>query len=302
MARALPIIRPTIQAGLALWGRQVKLPLSLAIAAAAVAGFILGPRASADAGVLFFAGILMLAGGCGALNNYQDRELDARFRRTRRRPLPSGQIKPKAALLVALALIGGGLSVLAGVAPWSAALGVFAPCLYNGFYTPLKRKSLWALVPGVVCGMVPPSMGWVAAGGSPFALEVWSLMILFAVWQIPHFWLLMLLHGDEYHGKAALKLTGRLTLPQIERILMVWITSLGAIILCLPLVGLIQTPWLQATLFALTLALTATFLVAFLRGGLKQGSQWLFACLNGAVFLCLTLVVTERLSQFRDVF
>jgi protoheme IX farnesyltransferase len=302
MGRAQHITRPTILEGVALWGRQLKLPLSLAIAAASVAGFILGPRASTGAGVLFFVGILMLAGGCGALNNYQDRDLDARFRRTRWRPLPSGRIKPKAALIVALVLIGGGLSVLALVEPWVAALGVVALCFYNVLYTPLKRKTLWALVPGVVCGMLPPSMGWVAAGGPPLALEVWSLMILFAVWQIPHFWLLMLSHGDEYRGKAELKLTGRLTLPQIERILMVWVTSLGAIILCLPLVGLIQTPWIQVALFALTLALTATFLAVFLRSGLKQRSKWLFAFLNGAVFLCLALVVTERLRLFRGVF
>jgi protoheme IX farnesyltransferase len=280
---------------LSLWYRQLKLPISLAITAAAMTGFVMGPQITAGTGLLFCFGTLTLASGCGALNNYQDRDLDARFRRTRQRPLPGGCMNPTTALMVAVALIVGGLVILALVAPVVAAWGVLALFSYNFAYTPLKRKSLWALAPGVVCGMLPPLMGWVAARGDILAIEVWSLMTLFALWQIPHFWLLLLCHGDEYRGKAALDLARRLTQPQIERIMMVWVTSLGALILCLPLLGLVRTPWLQAALFALSITLAGAFLAAFLRSGLKSQGQWLFGCLNGAIFLCLSLLVIDRL-------
>lgn len=295
MERTLNTTRRTGLESLLLWSRQTKLPLSLAISAAAMTGFIIGSGALAGSGAVFFVGILTLAAGCGALNNYQDRDLDLRYKRTCRRPLPSGRIGPGPALVAALALIGLGLLLLTMVDPWVGALGGGAVGCYNGIYTTLKRRTIWALAPGVVCGMLPPLMGWLAAGGSPTAIEVWLLMIVFAVWQIPHFWLLMLCHGDEYRGKAAVSLPTKLTPSQIERIVMVWVTCLGALMLCLPLVGLIQSPWVQTAVFTMPLVMAAIFLHAFLSSGLKRRSQWLFTCLNSTVFFCLSLLITEHL-------
>ncbi|MEJ2157288.1 MAG: UbiA family prenyltransferase [Desulfobacteraceae bacterium] len=281
---------------LALWLHQVKLPLSLAICAATMTGFFLGPQPVSTAAMPLFFGILMLSAGCAALNNYQDRHLDSRYERTCQRPLPSGRIGPKPALGVAVLLIGIGLAELSLTHAAAGFFGFSGMCCYNFLYTPLKRKTIWALLPGVVCGMLPPLIGWVTAGGSPFRLEIVLLMALFAVWQIPHFWLLILSHDDEFSGKAPFKSANRLATMQIERILMVWISCLGTLILCLPLAGLIRTPWIIATLLAITTVMTVSFLYTFLKSGLKSRSQGLFIILNSTVFLCLTLMATDRLS------
>lgn len=281
---------------LALWLCQVKLPLSLAIAAATMTGFFLGPRPIPTAAMALFFGVLVLSAGCAALNNYQDRHLDTRFERTRRRPLPSGRIRPQSALGASVLLITIGLATLTLSHAATGALGFLAMCSYNFLYTPLKRTTLWALLPGVLCGMLPPLMGWVAAGGSPFRFEIILLMMLFAVWQIPHFWLLTLIHEDEFSSKAALKVDNGLALTQIERILMVWISCLGTLILCLPLAGLIRTPWIITALLAMTAAVTVSFFYTFLKSDIKSRSKGLFIILNSTVFLCLALIATDRLN------
>lgn len=294
MERAFNHTRQFAMERLALWCRQVKLPLSLAICAAAMTGFFLGPRPMAKAAMPLFFGILALSAGCAALNNYQDRHLDARFERTRKRPLPSGRLRPRSALVAALLLIGIGSAVLTLSHTATGAIGLLAMCTYNFLYTPLKRTTLWALLPGVVCGMLPPLMGWVAAGGSPLRFEIVLLMVLFAVWQIPHFWLLILGHDDEFSSKLTLKLAKGLALFQIERILMVWISCLGILILCLPLAGLIHAPWTITALVVLTAAMVASFFYTFLKSDIKSRSQGLFIILNSTIFLCLALIATDR--------
>lgn len=296
MQRAFKHTRYLGMERLSLWFRLVKLPLSLAIVVAAMTGFFLGPRPLPNAAWPFFLGVLALSAGCAALNNYQDRHLDACFKRTRKRPLPSGRIRPQSALAAAGLLIAIGLAVLTLFHAATGAIGFLAMCSYNFLYTPLKRKTLWALLPGVVCGMLPPLMGWMAAGGSPFRFEIILLMMLFAVWQIPHFWLLILSREDEFSSKAALESDNGLAVVQIERILMVWISCLGILILCLPLAGLIRTPWIITALAVVTAVVTSFFFYTFFKNGIKSRSKGLFIILNSTVFLCLALIATDRLS------
>jgi protoheme IX farnesyltransferase len=69
---------------------------------------------------------------------------------------------------------------------------------YNAVYTPLKRKSALAIIPGSLVGALPPIAGWVGAGGSLSAFYIYLIAFYFFVWQIPHFWLLLSLYGNEY--------------------------------------------------------------------------------------------------------
>ncbi len=139
------------------------------------------------------------AGGAGAVNHYWDRDLDARMARTADRPVPSGRVSPRAALLFGCAL--GGLSF----AELSLAVNVLAACLalagfagYVGVYTMwLKRRTAQNIVIGGAAGAVPPLVGWAAATGhlAPTAFYLFAIVFY---WTPPHFWALSLLMKEEY--------------------------------------------------------------------------------------------------------
>ena len=141
----------------------------------------------------------LAAGGANAINMVVDRDIDAVMHRTRRRPLVSGEITPRAALVFAL-----GLETAAFVELWalvnllSAALAVAATLFYVFVYTLwLKRTSSRNIVIGGAAGAVPVLVGWSAVTGT---LD-WPPVVLFAVifyWTPPHFWALAIRYRDDY--------------------------------------------------------------------------------------------------------
>lgn len=145
------------------------------------------------------AGGYMSAGGAGAVNHWYDRDIDAQMARTASRPIPSGRVSPRAALIYGLSLAAGSfilmwltLNLLAA----SLALAGFGG--YVGVYTIwLKRRTWHNIVVGGAAGAVPPLVGWAATRGS----LSWTAVYLFAIvfyWTPPHFWALSLLMKDEY--------------------------------------------------------------------------------------------------------
>ena len=106
-------------------------------------------------------GIFLLASGASALNQYQEWPYDERMERTRRRPVPSRRISTAEASRISMICIVGGMVVLLYYAPpVSFILGFFNLVWYNGFYTWLKRKTAFAVVPGALTGVIPILMGW----------------------------------------------------------------------------------------------------------------------------------------------
>src|SRR5206468_4829188 len=109
-------------------------------------------------------GTALVAAGTNALNQYVEREHDAKMRRTRLRPLPDGRISPRAALLFSSAISIIGTVYLGLAVNWlTAVLGAFTLTSYIFVYTPLKRVSTICTLIGAVPGAVPPLMGWTAA-------------------------------------------------------------------------------------------------------------------------------------------
>lgn len=294
-ARVLPAvwrISGTLSAGLSLF----KFHLSLAIALSGLAGFLIHtPQMGSDAALLFFS-LLFLAAGCGGLNNIQDRKFDARFLRTQNRPLPSGVIRLNPArLLSGLAIILGltGLATLSR--PEILFLGLLALFCYNGLYTPLKRITAWAMLPGVVCGILPVYIGWRAAGGPLASIPIIFLLILLALWQLPHFWLLVLVHKKDYRKEPAPpNLLNRLGFQQLERISLVWMSSVAGVMLLFPLVRLIQHPILIAGIMInAALLLIVSFKINLVRPT-KNAYLRQFAWLNITVFVALGVTVVDR--------
>ncbi len=139
------------------------------------------------------------AGGAGAVNHYWDRDIDAKMARTATRPIPSGRIAPRAALIYGFALAACSfalLSLTVNVLAASLALAGFVG--YVGVYTIwLKRRTPQNIVIGGAAGAIPPLVGWAAVRGS----VSWTAVYLFAIvfyWTPPHFWALSLLMKDEY--------------------------------------------------------------------------------------------------------
>jgi protoheme IX farnesyltransferase len=118
--------------------------------------------------------------------------------RTRRRPLPAGEVSPREATIVAALCATGGVAILAALVNLDAAmLASLTILIYITIYTPLKpRTSLNTLV-GAVCGAIPPMIGWVAASGTLDTRALLLGAVLF-VWQLPHFLALAWMYRDDY--------------------------------------------------------------------------------------------------------
>lgn len=146
---------------------------------------------------VFIAGTALLCGGASALNQFAERDADARMLRTQRRPLPAGRLRPEEAMAFGLALSAAGLAFLVFVNPLTLALGAASLSTYVLVYTPLKRVTSLATVVGAVPGALPPLMGWAAAQGSIGSAGLGLFAILF-LWQLPHFLAIGWLYRDDY--------------------------------------------------------------------------------------------------------
>src|SRR5881397_4013881 len=150
-------------------------------------------------------GTLLAAGGTLALNQYWERDVDARMERTRARPLPDGRLTPLEALAFGGAITALGIVYLAafvGMAPAAVTLTTFA--LYLFAYTPLKLRTALCTIVGAVPGALPPVTGWVAARDDVGA-GAWILFGILFLWQLPHTLAIARLYRDDY-ARAGVRL------------------------------------------------------------------------------------------------
>ena len=196
-------------------------------------------------------GVLVLAAGSSAINHYQERKTDALMDRTKGRPIPSGRITPTHAAITAAALVISGLVIIYFSSNLIAAvLGLIALFWYNVVYTPLKKKFALAVVPGSLIGAIPPVIGWVAAGGYVFNPKAMALAMFFFIWQIPHFWLLLMLFGKDYEKAGFPTLTKIFTNDQLSRITFVWMAALAVSCLLIPFFDISSNPVSVAAMIA----------------------------------------------------
>lgn len=213
-----------------------KIRIIFFVAVSTSIGFILASGNLITGMFLPTFGVFLLAGGSSALNHYQEREYDALMFRTKNRPIPSGEISNSTALIFAAFLILTGSAVIylsSNLTAWI--LGVIALIWYNLIYTPLKRINSLAVIPGSVIGAIPPVIGWAATGRSIMEPEILALALFFFIWQIPHFWLLLLIHGEDYERAGYPSLTSVFDKSQLSRITYIWILALAISSLLIPL-------------------------------------------------------------------
>jgi len=143
-------------------------------------------------------GTALVASGAATLNQWMERRFDARMRRTARRPIVAGRIRPDRALRF------GTLLSLAGTAYLALAVGLLPSLLaaatlssYLFLYTPAKRATPLCMLIGAVPGALPPLIGWAAARGR-LDPEAWVLFGIVFLWQFPHFMAIAWMYREDY--------------------------------------------------------------------------------------------------------
>ncbi|MBV6419405.1 MAG: Protoheme IX farnesyltransferase [Ignavibacteriaceae bacterium] len=211
-----------------------------------------------DIGIIpVLIGVLLLAFGSAALNHYQEKDFDAKMNRTNKRPIPSGRISPVNVLIVSTGLVIIGSVILIVFTDFLVlSLGLLNLVWYNFIYTLLKRKTPFAIIPGSFVGAIPPAIGWVAAGGSMSDPQMIIIAFFFFIWQIPHFWLLLLVMDDDYKRAGFPTLSMLFNKAQLSRITFIWIISTVVTGLMIPLFGIVTQLWIDIALFISGMLLT----------------------------------------------
>jgi len=276
-----------------------RLRIGLLAAAGTAAGYLLAQSLTArmtggfaSAGLLAAAaGAFALSAGCSALNQVQERAEDARMERTKTRPLPAGRLSSRAALRIALACLA--LSALAlGLAPGGPATALFVPftvLMYNGCYTPLKKRTSLAMLVGGLAGALPPVVGFAAGGGAPGDPRALLLAGVFYAWQVPHFWLFARIHRAEYAAAGFFAPHDGVAQSRAPGALALWVVSYGALMLLIPAFGLMAQPAPKALVAALAVALCLGAWPLLTRERLG------FALVNASLVLFLCFLAADAL-------
>ncbi|HEX4341856.1 MAG TPA: heme o synthase [Verrucomicrobiae bacterium] len=196
----------------AVYSDLVKARLTFLVLLTTLVGFYLGWRGPVNYLLMLHTvfGTALVASGAAALNQLLECDYDARMRRTRNRPLPSGRLQPSTVMIF------GGVCSVSGIAylallvnPLTSVLGAITLLSYVFIYTPLKRITWLNTVIGAIAGGIPPLMGWTAARGEMDG-GGWALFAILAFWQMPHFMAIAWMYREEY-GKA-----GFVMLPVVD--------------------------------------------------------------------------------------
>jgi protoheme IX farnesyltransferase len=275
----------------------MKLPLSFFISMSVVFGFILQGTGAIPSLLLSGAGVFFLACGSAALNHFQDREYDRHLERTRNRPLPSGRLPARRAIIISAVMIpsGSALLYLSATSILPFVLGITAVLLYNGVYTPFKHKSGVSLSAGAACGMVPPLIGWTAAGGSVFSIKIAMIMAIFGLWQLPHFWLVLLANRADYRRSGVQCMIQGLSGRRLEKISFIWILNFAAM---LPAVPAVYMNSVRISGWLIVACAAGLIMSAFKHMIWHSGSgnyRRAFLHLNGALFFVMLVVISDSI-------
>ncbi len=219
-----------------------KVKITFFVAISGSVGYILA-NGNFDFNLLIAAtGILILSIGSAAFNHIQEIKTDSLMNRTMNRPLPANKMSKNDAILWASIFVLIGLGILfLNFGFDTFTLGLVALAAYNLFYTPLKKITAFAIFPGAIVGALPPAIGWVAGGGDLLDPKIFALGLFFFIWQIPHFWFLMLIFDKDYRQAGFPTPSAYLSEEQLKRITYVWVVALAATCMLIPFFGVTQS-------------------------------------------------------------
>ena len=185
--------------------------LSFLVIVTAAGGWWLAPsQMDWQEGFIAVLGTTITVGAANALNHYIERDSDKLMERTKTRPLPTGRLHPKIALIFGLLLSFIAIPMLTIFSnPLSGLLAGIALVSYVMIYTPLKRVSSYNTLVGAIPGAMPPLIGWTAA---TYSIDVGGVLLfaLLFLWQIPHSLAITIYRKKEYQN------AGIIVLPSVQ--------------------------------------------------------------------------------------
>lgn len=275
--------------------KLAKFRLSLLVTISSLVGYLLTANPVTFHFVWLFFGVFLLSAGSCALNQFQERKLDLKMPRTSNRPIPSGKMSEGDALMISLIfiLIGFRVLLLNGILP--AMLGLSNVLFYNLIYTPMKQKTWLAIIPGGFVGAIPPIIGWVSAGGNvlhPTILFIASFMFL---WQLPHFWLLLIIYGKEYEMAGFASISKYLNEKQIKYLVFFWILLTSVFLFLFPEFGIHISKILIMLLAIINLGFILLFYILIFR---RTGIRYIrraFIAVNSFMMVIFIILILNAL-------
>jgi len=284
----------SIKTWFSIFAELSKIKIPFAVSFSAFTGYVLF-KGSLDAGLLISTvGVFLLASGSAALNQFQEYRFDIKMQRTQSRPIPSGRFSSVNTLIfsVIFSLIGF-LILLYGANITAGFTGLLTLLWYNGIYTPLKKKTVFAVLAGAFVGAFPPLIGWSAAGGNIFDKEILLIAALMFIWQVPHFILLLLKYGKEYEVAGFSVLTTYLSEKQLRKVIFVWILATASSVVIIPIAGIISSTVIIIILLVSSLWLVLTFY--FLLRRQQMNLKLAFIQINLFLIFVLSLFTVDSL-------
>ncbi|MCB0806440.1 MAG: heme o synthase [Bacteroidales bacterium] len=271
-----------------------KVRITFAVSLTTITGYVLASGQFDTGLILPTLGIFILACGSSALNHYQEKDKDAKMERTKNRPIPSGRISANGALAFAILLtIIGSAIIYYGSGFLAMQLGILALIWYNAIYTPLKKKTAFAVVPGSVIGAIPPMVGWVAGGGSLADPRALIIAFFFFIWQVPHFWLLLLKFGKEYEKAGFPSITSFYTNKQIKNTTFIWTMATAVTALMLPVFGIVNSVVIAFGMLAAVVWLVVVFSKLLRSGDEKFNARYYFIKINYFVLFMIIFLAVD---------
>jgi protoheme IX farnesyltransferase len=269
--------------------------MSLLLATTAAA-MVIAARGMPDLGVLVatLVGGALMSGGAGAINHYVDRDIDPLMGRTAWRPIPSGVISPRRALLFGIALgVLASIDLLLFVNPIAWFLALLGLLGYVFIYTLwLKRSTPSNIVIGGAAGAIPPLVGWAAVTNEIGSLTAWYLFAIIFFWTPPHFWALSLLIRQHYERAGVPMLPVVRGEDETRRQILLYSLLLVVLTLVLSPFGMMGLPY-----FISALVLGALFIrgaVRLWRKGTRPAARSLYLYSILYLFALFTAMAVDR--------
>lgn len=281
-----------------IFSELIKFRITVLVTFTTGLGYILGAKEMSYGFFGVVSGIFLLASASSSLNHWQERDTDALMDRTRFRPIPSGRIDASTALLISVLLLVSGLVVLYTTTNLTALfIGLITFVWYNAVYTPLKKKTAFAIIPGAVVGALPPVAGWTAAGGEIMDFRIMIIAAYMFVWQIPHFWLLLLLYGEDYQKGGFPVLSRVFDNGQLKRITFAWLIATVLIAMLVPMFLYLYNFFTMPFIMIISLGMAAVsfrFLFSSLE---RKNIRTSFIAINFYTLLLISILSLDKLIK-----
>jgi heme o synthase len=241
------------------WKTLCKLNITVPVTLSAFTGFVLYSGSIDFETFVVCAGVLLLASSSSISNHIIERRTDALMSRTASRPIPTGRIRVETASLVAVILGIAGAALLFTIGFIPMLLGIINLLWYILVYTPLKKVTAFAVVPGSVIGAIPPVIGWTAAGGHVFDFHIILVAFFFFIGQIPHFWMIIMLLGKDYEAAGLKSISKVFSNHQIVNLTLMWVAATAMAAILLVLFEVFTTFAIAIIIFLMVILLLLTF-------------------------------------------